>query len=345
MLCSKNLLKYNINFLMAVYDQNHRGVAPKFGMELIFMLIGIIIFSVLIIALVNKILNKKEKKFNLYKNTKKNKKIESINKELKQTVKWRTEALEMSLTELKDMQNSLIEKEKMNALGTMVANVSHELNSPLGVCLTTITYLDSKKKELSNKSDLEEYKLLINQMDKGFLLIKQNLEDMAKRIEGFKHTLDTQIEMNKEKFCLNEVLDETVFLIKPEINKANAKMQINAEKNIILDSYPGAYGMIFTHLIRNSLNHGFEKTKNNMIRIEILKTKDVLKIYYSDNGKGLNNKKSFSVVEPFYTTKKEEGHMGLGLSIVSDLIKNKLNGYFLITSENGFQISIDIPLR
>lgn len=68
--------------------------------------------------------------------------------ELENKVNIRTQELQQTLAELRNIQDMLIQSEKMSSLGNLVAGVAHEINTPIGVAVTLTSYLEEKNKEM-----------------------------------------------------------------------------------------------------------------------------------------------------------------------------------------------------
>ncbi len=99
--------------------------------------------------------------------------------------------LTLALDELKATQHKLVESEKMASLGMLVSGVAHELNTPLGIAITSYTMIKDRLHELQEKfkdgslkkSDMEKYFDTFNEAD---VLIFGNLERSAKLVQAFK---------------------------------------------------------------------------------------------------------------------------------------------------------------
>ena len=114
--------------------------------------------------------------------------------------------------------------------------------------------------------------------------------------------------------------------------------------NIFILGKTKDYYKIFNHLIRNSIEHGFENLEHKEIRIDVSKTKKELIINYSDNGIGIPEKDANLIFKHFYSS-KTDNHFGLGLSQVNEIIA-RLHGNikFHKDTQDGVFIEIVIPL-
>lgn len=124
------------------------------------------------------------------------------------------------------------------------------------------------------------------------------------------------------------------------------KIILNCPADLEINSYPGVFYQILAHLIRNSLLHGFENTAQGEMEISIWRSRDTLVIAYSDNGKGMTSDILAKSLDPFFTTKRNQGGTGLGLHIVYNLVVHSLRGEmdFTSTPGQGVIFLIRIPL-
>jgi signal transduction histidine kinase len=121
---------------------------------------------------------------------------------------------------------------------------------------------------------------------------------------------------------------------------------ITCDESLELNSYPGAYAQIFTNLLLNSFIHGFDEKQKGIISIQISAVNKVLKISYSDDGSGISKTDLPHIFEPFFTSEKHQG-TGLGLNIVYNLVKQKLDGTISCESDSGKGVLffIEIPIH
>jgi len=286
-------------------------------------------------------------------------KISQLNEELESRVEQRTtelqvtnENLENSIQQLGDTQKQLVQSEKMAALGGLVAGISHEINTPIGVSLTAASHLAGKIKIYtqqyeSNNLTREDFESLIKVSGNSSSLILANLERAAELIRSFKQIAVDQTSDEKRHFNLKKYLSEILLSLEPELKKYQPTIEINNDKDFEIESYPGAISQIFTNLVMNTLIHGFENMEKQQghIQISISKTNEQTIINYHDNGKGIPTKQIKKIFDPFFTTKRNQGGSGLGMHIVYNLVTQTLGGQISCTSEEGkgTHFQLDLP--
>ncbi|MBD3309041.1 response regulator [candidate division KSB3 bacterium] len=284
--------------------------------------------------------------------------LQELNEQLEQRVKARTaelqqanQALENSLETLRKAQEQLIQSEKMAALGGLVAGVSHEISTPIGIGVTAVSHLQEKSLELQQqyqqgrmtRTDLETY--LKTATDSAEIILR-NLQRAAEQMQGFKQIAVDQTSGEKRRFQLKPYLEEVIRNLHPKLKKTQHTVRIEGPDDIVLESYPGAFSQILTNLVMNSLIHGFEHHQQGEIVITIAPGDNgMLRLLYRDNGRGMAEDERTRIFEPFYTTKREQGGSGLGLNIVHNVVTHQIKGRIACDSQpgQGTTFLIDIP--
>jgi len=278
-------------------------------------------------------------------------KIISMNENLEKMVKERTIELENSITELKLAQKQLIETEKLASLGGLVAGVAHEVNTPIGVCLTAASFLKEKTDELNklyteqNLSKQEFDDFLKDAVDSASIII-DNIRKADELIYSFKQIAVDQTSEQKRKFNMKTYMEQIFYSLKPKLKRTKHNINFKCEDELEIESYPGDFSQVITNLIMNSLIHGFEDKEEGEIDIEVFVEDIGIIIIYKDNGKGINEEQKKKMFEPFYTTKRGKGGSGLGMYIVYNIVRKKLNGTIEVYGSpgKGIEFKIEIPL-
>lgn len=267
--------------------------------------------------------------------------------ELEKKVEERTFELKESLNALKKAQNDLIRSERLVALGSMVAGVAHEINTPLGIGVTATSYLNDKLQDISKlfeegtlkKSDFENF---LHITDESTTIVSSNLERATDLIQSFKQVAVDQSGEKRRKFNLNSYIHDVLLSLRPKYKKTSHTITVNCPDDIELDSYPGAFSQIITNLLNNSLIHAFENMEKGEIIFDIEKIEDELYFNYTDNGVGMEPRVANQIFDPFFTTKRTTGGTGLGMHIVYNLVSQQLGGYITCISDRdkGTQFKI-----
>lgn len=243
-----------------------------------------------------------------------------------------------------------MEKNKLASLGGLVDGVSHEINTPLGVAVSAGSLVASILHEFHEKissGSMSKADFLSNMesMDESISIMNDNLYRVSSLIKSFKQiAVNTNLEMKTNFFVVNYI--ETVQIsLKHLIGQKIQKVVILCDDNLEINSYPDAFTQILTILIMNSLNHGFEdgnENKESEISIGVSSDSINVTITYSDNGRGIDPEILPKVFDPFFTTNRSKGGVGLGLNIVYNIVTNQLKGIISCKSEVGIGTTFKI---
>ncbi|WP_156129020.1 sensor histidine kinase [Chitinibacter sp. ZOR0017] len=254
------------------------------------------------------------------------------------------EEAELALRQLQEAQKSLVQSEKMASLGSLVAGIAHEINTPVGVILTSASVLRDESVKFRQmiedgqvkKSDVLSYGETAEQSSS---LILSNATRAADLIQSFKRVAVDQTSEVKRDFELKAYLNEILLSLRPLTKHAAVQIVIDCPDEIKIDSYPGAFSQILTNLLQNALLHAFgpnnETGRQNTITIAAHEEAGETVLNFSDNGQGIAANIIDKVFDPFFTTKRANGGSGLGLNIVFNLVTQTLGGTIKVFSDLG----------
>ncbi|ATU96033.1 ATP-binding protein [Aeromonas salmonicida] len=255
--------------------------------------------------------------------------------------------------DLKQAQQTLVESEKMASLGSLVAGVAHEINTPIGISVTASSYLQERvadfklhidSKQLS-RSYLNEFTV---NLDESMQLLQSNLRRASELIASFKQVAVDQSSEARYNFSLADNLHQVVVSLGHKLKKAQCEVDIQCDPKLSIFSFPGSFTQIYSNLILNSINHGFDNwDKPKKITIKVEQEGEELLINYSDNGRGIPPEILPRIFDPFVTSKRGQGGSGLGTHIIYNLVVQLLKGRISCASEpgNGAQFHIRLPIQ
>ncbi len=271
----------------------------------------------------------------------------AMNEELEQRIDDRTNKLiranlilEKTLEDLKSTQEQLIESEKLASLGSLVAGIAHEINTPIGVSMTAITYLMEEGKTLQghyqdgslSREELQEY---FDVFSEGTRIVEKNIQKASELIRNFKMMAVDQSNIDVREFELGAYVRDVLFSLEPRFKKAKAQVQIDIDEEIMIYANPGDFSSVITNLVMNALIHGIQQKEDGKVTVHVSIHKGLSQIDITDNGVGIPDENLHVIFEPFFTTKRGQGGTGLGLNIVYNLVTQKLKGTIRCVSEVG----------
>lgn len=273
--------------------------------------------------------------------------IISLNAHLEEKVFERTKELTASLDDLRLTQQQLVEQEKMASLGELVAGVAHEINTPIGVGITAVSYLDESLKRMqegfeSGSLTKADFTNILGSLNESAKIISGNLARAAELVRAFKSVAVDQSSEEARLFDLSDYVHDVLMSLRPKLKRYAHEITVDIPKGIQIYSDPGIFSQIITNFVMNSLNHAFSPEEKGLIQIGAKVESGTLNLHYSDNGHGIEPDILRRLFEPFVTTKRGQGGSGLGTHIIYNLVTQVLNGKINCDSEIGKGVRFDI---
>jgi predicted ATPase/signal transduction histidine kinase len=259
---------------------------------------------------------------------------------LEQKVSDRTQQLSQALEELKTTQDQLVESKKMAALGSLVAGVAHEVNTPVGTSITLVSTLIDKTTTLITtveqgqlkRADLTNY---LNIAKECGDIILTNLNTAAELVQSFKQVAVDQTNLEQRTIKVKLYLEETLFSLAPNLRQTPHTVTITGDDTVSITSYPGALAQVVTNLVMNSLMHAYQPEEVGEMHFQVSQQANRAIVQYRDDGCGVPKEHLCRIFEPFFTTARHRGGTGLGLHIVYNLVTQKLRGTISVQSQVG----------
>lgn len=271
--------------------------------------------------------------------------LQTLNEELEDRIRQRTEELEQA-------HEYLVQTEKMAALGSLVAGISHEINTPLGISITSATYLMTQLKEMhalyaEKTLTSGKFQELSSESLESAQIMINNLIRSAELLENFKLIAIDQTRYEYRSFLVKEYTHRILTSLNPELRKKNVEVTVNCDEDLRIMGYPGVLSQILSNFVLNSLIHGFVTDGPHRITVRFRADERQLTMDYADNGCGIPADQAQRVFDPFYTTNRGTGGSGLGLFIVYNLVSTRLMGtiHLVSDSDSGAHFTLRFPLN
>ena len=277
--------------------------------------------------------------------------LEALNATLETRVQERTQALQSAIEDLQRTQEELVRSEKLASLGSLVAGVAHELNTPIGNAVMVSSTLRDLQQQFDDsvaqglkRSTLQQFQA---QWREATEVVERNLRRAAELIASFKQVAVDQSSYQRRPFELGEVLHEMSLTLSPTLRRSQVELIDQVSSGIHMDSYPGPLTQVLMNLLNNAVVHAFENhpgPREVRIKGEALPNQRV-RITVSDNGCGVPKAHLSRLFDPFFTTKLGRGGSGLGLHIVYTLITGPLGGRVKVSSApgQGCTFTLELP--
>jgi PAS domain S-box-containing protein len=258
-----------------------------------------------------------------------------------QEMRLAKDAAEAALRNLRETQNSLIEAEKLAALGRLVAGVAHEVNNPVGISLTVASSLERKTASFAaevargeiRRSSLTDF---LNASRDASSQLVANLNRAAELITSFKQVAADRNYSDQRTFDLGDLTEQVVMSLRPGLRKHRLTLNVDCEPALVMNSYPGPYGQVLTNLFLNAVAHAFPDGRAGTVDLKVRAAgPNHVEILFADDGCGMSLDVRRRAFDPFFTTRRDQGGTGLGLHIVYSIVTSRLGGRLSLDSEPG----------
>jgi PAS domain S-box-containing protein len=249
-------------------------------------------------------------------------------KRAEQEVRRAKDAAETALRHLRDTQDSLIEAQKLAALGRLVAGVAHEVNSPVGISLTVASTLRRKVEQFAAEAA-------------GSDLRRSTLNEFLNHIRD----ATAQSQSERRSYDPAELVEQVLSHHARELRERNITVNLQCEPGFVMDSYPGPFGQVLTNLAVNSIMHAFPGARKGSIDITLRAAgAGDIELLFADDGCGMAPEIRRQAFDPFFTTRRHLGATGLGLHTVYNIVSERLGGRLKLESEPGAGTRVQLIL-
>ena len=280
---------------------------------------------------------------------------------LKEIERLRSRVAELERTKEKaaEQELQLIHAAKMVTLGTLISGVAHEINNPNHYIRLNAEIMERLWKEISpilktRAEEDENFRLIGMEYEKimeKVPLILRGMADGTVRIQRIVESLKSFSNKNtgelNQSVNINNVVKNVLEIAAHLIKKSTDNLTL-----YIAEDLPNIQGnaqqleQVIINLLTNSCQALSDKKRGITISTFPDKNRNNLILELTDEGEGIPPEVLPHIMDPFYTTKRDESSTGLGLSISYSIIRNH-GGVLKITSEGGHgtRARIEIPIR
>jgi signal transduction histidine kinase len=282
------------------------------------------------------------------------KKLITANELLNQTIDERNQQLMRTNQELSNVlvQQALnnsqsLKEEKLRTTKNLLVGFAHEINTPVGIATTSTSFTHDIIENVitavnNNKLSKEQALKNLSDMKESVELTEKSLKRTALLIDQFREIDICFSDSSKSQFLVGELLQDFSHSILPKLGLHTLTFEVAADTYCHSKS---ALWQVFSQLVDNSIEHGFQDVTSGSISIHASQYQETLIINYQDNGTGISEAERVHVFEPFFSTQRNTGKLGLGLNIINNTITNTYQGEMhLINSPIGVRYEIKISL-
>jgi len=246
-------------------------------------------------------------------------------------------AFNAMVKQLRENQKQLLDAEKMASMGSMIAGMAHEMNTPIGIAQTSSSLISEDvnrylKKYHDGSITREDFENMMKGSIEGLQLIERNLQRCTSLINTLKQ-LNIYQSVNKvHKIDIHALLERTVANLELDKRYPDVQLKLECPSDCQWEADPDLITLVLKSVLSNALDHGL-KHDNDVLTICAKNESNKLMIQVQDQGHGIERENLEKIINPFFTTKRHAGHVGLGLHIAYIVTSQTLNGTLRIDSE------------
>lgn len=258
------------------------------------------------------------------------------------------EELNSLLLQLKSEHKNEVYSQKSITSATLITGFSHELGTPLGNAVTSVSSIKSLVNDLqslvtSGKLSKGALESKLIQLDQLADLSGQSLQKANDLLSAFKEmkseSQHTEVTTFNLKSFWQELVDATKTLTQNhKVDIECASFDITSNKRILWQ--------VFFQLIENAVVHGFDNEHAGYIHINVKKDATHFIVNFQDDGCGIPLQKYNDVFEPFFTSARSKQRLGLGLTLVRNFVLTELKGEVkLLKVPKGTRYELTLPIH
>lgn len=259
--------------------------------------------------------------------------------------------LAAALEHLSITRDELVRRDKLAALGALVAGIAHELNTPIGNGLVVATTMAERTQALQaglqdglRRSELETY---LAQAGEADAIVLRNLQRAADLVSSFKQIAVDRASSQRRHFLLRQFIAELMLPLSATLKGAGHVLTQRVPPDLAMDSYPGPLGQVLSNLVENCVRHAFEGRSGGTINITARASAngETISIAIADNGAGIAAGDLARIYDPFFTTRLGSGGSGLGLHVAHNIVTGVLGGHIeAASSAAGTTFTLHLPV-
>lgn len=247
-----------------------------------------------------------------------------------------------------------MQKERLQALGQMVAGVAHEINTPLGILATAASVIERGLASLAMTSAATadpELAVTLADVQEASLLMKNSIGRAARLVRSFRNLSIDEVNEGNQELDLHAAVLAIVDFFRISARKTRLSIAVIdalPATSRTWSGYEGHLSQVILNLLTNVQRYAYENGNPGTIEITLSMSDDRpdarFVITIRDFGRGIAPEQLPRVFDAFYTTGRGIGGTGLGLTLVYNIVTTALQGTIAIASEVGQGTTVTLTL-
>lgn len=255
----------------------------------------------------------------------------------------RNEKLQRALDDLSRTQGELVQAAKMAALGELVGGIAHEMNTPLGILLSTQEMVEAMIAQLqSNPATPESLRSMTDMLATNIRLGRESGGRISNIVESLR-TFGQGDRDGRQVADIIGLIESSLMLLANQLNGSVTVVRDYPDDGLVLNGcYPGQLSQVFVHILTNAVQ---AMNGKGLLQISVREMNEGWELRFRDTGPGIPTEISERIFDPGFTTKGVGVGTGLGLSISQKIIKINHGGSIRVENhpEGGANFIITLP--
>ena len=244
----------------------------------------------------------------------------------------KNDALETALADTKQLQQELIQSEKLAGIGTLAAGIAHEVSSPLfGIMGLAEAILD------------EDDPAVVNAHARDIVDYSATIRDIVVELSSYSRAAASEYLTTVE---LAKVVDDAVRLVERSVDHQGVDIQVDVAPETYVNARTSEVQQVFVNLVKNAVEALVDGDRGGTVQVSAGRDEGHVWARVTDDGPGIPADKVGLVFDPFYTTKAPGKGTGLGLNIVYRIL-TKYRGTVQVSSSagQGTTFTLQLPVE
>lgn len=250
------------------------------------------------------------------------------------------EQIEMAADELCEAQDGLLQNEQLASVGRLAVGIGRTLYEPAASALSRAAHLlasaQAQMHQLDPEGNQQDARRWLNETAAIAPILKEGYGKLSALSRMVSQMATAEAEDPACDFDLRQSIDDLLMTLQDQITQSGHQLRLSCPSQLMIRTRQGALVRVITHLVRNALAHAFLPDQQGQIDLVVEALEDDwVELRVSDNGQGILEAEHKRIFDPFITTARHEGCVGLGLHVARTLVSNRLGGSLSMESRIG----------
>lgn len=248
-----------------------------------------------------------------------------------------TDCVRAAICQMRSGHQSLLQAQKMASLDDLICGVAHELNTPIGITLTSSSHLLEKvcglRQEMTEGTlSRRTFEAFLETAEQTLGLVLSSTQRASTLVQGFRQISTDREHEEPRLLALRPHMMACLHALAPDLAARQADVRIEVPTDLSFTTRPRALSQVIVALLDNALRHGFADGRAGRVMLWARQAGDRVSITIRDNGMGIPPDDLPRIFDPFFNGSGAGACRGLGLTMAYNVISHALGGSISVES-------------